>query len=106
MFCTLGNYAATAPKKVFADVATCGHICIVKPKSKRRTPAKQPKTARVNEPAAAWGGALRVNVRAAKDQFSSLIDKAANGEEVVITKNGKPTAKIVPFTQGWKPFEV
>lgn len=31
----------------------------------------------------------------AKAQFSNLLDRAAAGEEIVITKHGKPVAKIV-----------
>ena len=31
----------------------------------------------------------------AKAQFSALLDRAAAGEEIVITKHGKPVAKIV-----------
>ena len=31
----------------------------------------------------------------AKAQFSSLLDRAAAGEEIVITKHGRPVAKIV-----------
>ena len=32
----------------------------------------------------------------AKTQLSRLVDQAASGEEVVITKNGVPRAKMVP----------
>ncbi len=33
----------------------------------------------------------------AKSQLSSLIERAANGEEIVIAKNGKPMAKLVRY---------
>jgi len=33
----------------------------------------------------------------AKDQLSSLVDRAASGEEIVIAKHGKPMAKLVPI---------
>ena len=33
-----------------------------------------------------------VNVHAAKTHFSSLLDRAAAGEEIVIAKAGKPVA--------------
>lgn len=33
----------------------------------------------------------------AKTQLSTLVDRAAAGEEFVITKHGKPMAKLVPF---------
>ena len=32
----------------------------------------------------------------AKTHFSQLLERAAKGEEIVITKRGKPYAKIVP----------
>jgi len=38
---------------------------------------------------------MNVNLYAAKTQLSRLIDKAAEGEEVVITRHGKPVAKLV-----------
>jgi prevent-host-death family protein len=39
---------------------------------------------------------MRVNVYAAKSQLSRLLDQAAQGEEVVITRHGRPVAKLVP----------
>ncbi|WP_394838579.1 type II toxin-antitoxin system prevent-host-death family antitoxin [Pendulispora rubella] len=39
---------------------------------------------------------MNINVYAAKTQLSSLLDKAAEGEEIVITRNGRPVAKLVP----------
>lgn len=47
-----------------------------------------------------------INVRAAKDQFSSLIEQAAAGNEVVITSDGRPKAKLVPFKPSRKRFRV
>jgi prevent-host-death family protein len=42
-----------------------------------------------------------VSLYDAKTKLSSLVDQAAAGEEIVITKNGVPRAKIVPLpTQG------
>ncbi|MGC2402100.1 MAG: type II toxin-antitoxin system prevent-host-death family antitoxin [Acidobacteriaceae bacterium] len=32
----------------------------------------------------------------ARDQFSRLLDQVQQGEEVVITRRGKPVAKLVP----------
>jgi prevent-host-death family protein len=32
----------------------------------------------------------------ARDQFSRLLDQVQQGEEVVITRRGKPVARIVP----------
>lgn len=38
----------------------------------------------------------RYSVATTKDNLSSLIDKALAGEEVVITRRGKPTVRLVP----------
>lgn len=33
----------------------------------------------------------------AKNRFSEILDRVENGEEVVITRRGKPIAKLVPM---------
>jgi prevent-host-death family protein len=38
-----------------------------------------------------------VNIHEAKTHFSRLVDAAASGEEIVIAKAGKPTARLVPM---------
>ena len=42
---------------------------------------------------------MHVNVYAAKTQLSRLIDRANAGEEVVITRHGRPVARRVPADQ-------
>lgn len=37
-----------------------------------------------------------VNITEAKAQFSRLLDRVSAGEEVVITRSGKPVARLVP----------
>ena len=37
----------------------------------------------------------QVNLYEAKSQLSNLVDRAANGEEIVIAKAGKPMARLV-----------
>ncbi|HJD67056.1 MAG: type II toxin-antitoxin system Phd/YefM family antitoxin [Rickettsia endosymbiont of Graphium doson] len=37
----------------------------------------------------------------AKTHFSKLLDRASKGEEVLITKRGKVTAKIVPINSNY-----
>ena len=37
------------------------------------------------------------NLYEAKNQLSSLVERAASGEEIVIAKHGKPMAKLVPL---------
>ena len=44
-----------------------------------------------------------VNIYAAKTQLSALVDKAAQGEEIVIAKAGKPMAKLVPLEEKTLP---
>jgi len=62
----------------------------------------------IKEDAAAYG--LRrdvLGVREVKDQLSSLIQRAAGGEEIVITSDGVPTAMLIrykPVIRG-KPFK-
>ena len=38
-----------------------------------------------------------VNIYEAKTQLSRLVDKAASGEEVVISRNGRPVARLVGY---------
>jgi prevent-host-death family protein len=82
---------------------------------KRKKPAPPPEDPKGNDPAtqiredAALYGLRRdvLGVREAKDQLSSLLQRAAGGEEIVITSDGQPTAMIVrykPVIRG-KPFK-
>lgn len=41
-------------------------------------------------------GARYVNIAEAKTRLSELIEKAASGEEIVIARDHKPVAKLVP----------
>jgi prevent-host-death family protein len=38
-----------------------------------------------------------VNIYDAKTRLSQLVDRAANGEDVIIARNGRPVARIVAF---------
>lgn len=38
-----------------------------------------------------------VNVHDAKTHFSRLLDRAHQGEEIVVAKSGKPYARLVPL---------
>lgn len=38
-----------------------------------------------------------INLYLAKTQLSALVDRAAAGEEIVIAKNGRPMARLVPL---------
>ena len=46
---------------------------------------------------------MNVNVYAAKTNLSQLLDRAAGGEEIIITRNGRPIAKLVSVTSARKP---
>lgn len=41
----------------------------------------------------------KVNVHEAKTHLSKLLEKALNGEEVVIAKAGKPLVRLVPVRE-------
>jgi prevent-host-death family protein len=45
-------------------------------------------------------------VRIAKARFSELLERAAAGEEIVITSDGRPKAKIVGLGHAPRPFRV
>lgn len=47
-----------------------------------------------------------VNMHEAKSSLSKLVAKAAEGEEVVIAKAGKPVAKLVKYDEKPKRREV
>lgn len=78
-------------------MATCGYMKpretkITYPESGTETPQQ------IKEAAAAYG--LRrdvLSVRVAKDQLSALLQRAASGEEIVITSDGRPKAMIVRY---------
>jgi prevent-host-death family protein len=48
------------------------------------------------KPIKAYGKPLQLNLYEAKSQLSSLVERAAKGEEIVIAKAGKPMARLVP----------
>lgn len=41
-----------------------------------------------------------VNIYEAKTRLSELVDRAADGEEIVIAKAGRPVARLVPLRSG------
>ena len=71
-------------------------------------PEAKDSTTQIREDAAVYG--LRrdvLGVRDVKDQLSSLLQRAAGGEEIVVTSDGVPTAMIVrykPVIRG-KPYK-
>jgi prevent-host-death family protein len=46
---------------------------------------------------------IMVNIHEAKTHLSKLIQRALNGEEVIIAKDGSPVIKLIPIqSEGWK----
>jgi len=45
----------------------------------------------------------QLNLYEAKTQLSALVDQAAEGEEIVICKNGKPMARLVKLPEKTPP---
>jgi prevent-host-death family protein len=41
----------------------------------------------------------------AKTHFSELLERAAAGEQITITRHGVPVARLVPFQQGFSEEE-
>jgi len=39
----------------------------------------------------------QINIHEAKTQLSKLVEEAAQGEEIIIAKAGKPVARLVPL---------
>lgn len=44
-----------------------------------------------------------VNLYEAKTHLSELVDRASTGEEIIIAKNGKPVARLVPLERPKRP---
>jgi prevent-host-death family protein len=42
---------------------------------------------------------VQVNVHQAKTHLSRLLSRVAAGEEIIISKGGKPVARLVPYKQ-------
>ena len=55
---------------------------------------------------AAVAEGLVINIRAAKDQLSSLVEQVSQGNEVIITSDGQPKAKLVPVRGQRRLFRV
>jgi prevent-host-death family protein len=46
------------------------------------------------------------NVAEAKAQLSALIDRALAGDDVVISKHGKPLVRLVPYERDTRPRDL
>ena len=44
-----------------------------------------------------------INVSEARTHLSKLLDRVANGEEIVLGKAGKPIARLVPYGKPRQP---
>lgn len=45
-----------------------------------------------------------VNVRDTRDQIARLLDAVETGEAVIVTRRGKPAARLVPIDAPMEPF--
>ena len=46
------------------------------------------------------------NISEAKASLSKLVEKALQGEEVIVAKAGKPVAKLIPFERDTTPRDL
>ena len=69
----------------------------MKPKIKDTKLPKGLKSWMLGEAQAAYNKPVEISVRTAKDQLSSLLERAAQGEDIVITSDGRPKAMIVRY---------
>ena len=49
---------------------------------------------------------LLVNVAEAKSRLPELLERAANGEEIVLARHGKPRARLVPLETSRRALRV
>src|SRR3954454_152522 len=52
---------------------------------------------KVGQPGGSGMSEIIYNLYEAKTSLSRLVDRAASGEEIILSKAGKPLAKLVPF---------
>jgi len=57
------------------------------------------------KPAKKYGKPLQVNLYEAKTHLSSLVERAAKGEAIVIAKAGNPMAQLIPASKAKPPGE-
>jgi prevent-host-death family protein len=67
----------------------------MKAKTTFKYPAVKPQVIELREVVALPGVGLSIPVRAAKAKFSALLELVATGQQVTITSDGKPKAKLV-----------
>lgn len=49
------------------------------------------------------GVTTQVNLYEAKAKLSDLVERAANGEDIVIAKSGRPRVRLVPVAERVEP---
>lgn len=49
---------------------------------------------------------MQVNMHEAKTRLSELVAAAERGEDVVIARNGTPTARLVPIESRYAPVQL
>ena len=44
-------------------------------------------------------GATQISIAQAKAEFAALVSRAEAGEEIIVTRNGKPVARLTALTE-------
>ncbi|HTX30424.1 MAG TPA: type II toxin-antitoxin system prevent-host-death family antitoxin [Solirubrobacteraceae bacterium] len=47
-----------------------------------------------------------VSIRDLRNKGGEIVDRAARGEQITITKNGEPVAELRPLPRRWVPMDV
>lgn len=82
------------------NVVTCDYIAAVKTKALKQTMKQPPtSTAVLNDAVAVADLGITFPVRIAKAKLSALLELVAGGQEVVITSDGEPKARLVGIKQ-------
>ena len=87
-------------------VAKVGHMKSKKVISPLLKAMQEADVDKLEETPAALRKRASVSVREAKDQLSALLQRVADGEEIVVTSDGQPKAMLVKFRpiMGGKPW--
>ena len=65
-----------------------------------RTHTPQCRLATSIQASLSWTGMQEIGAFEAKNTLGTLLDRVERGEEIIITRHGKPVARLVPATSG------
>ena len=95
--CTLTDHPFDNGLASWGDVSNSGHMGPKKTSGKYPKPSVPPLKVREASVAQNPPPLAEVSVRAAKDGLSALLERAAAGEQIVITSDGRPKAMLVRY---------